>query len=92
MSTFIIYDDAKKRRSGPDLSDMNPVVFFAKHAANWFQLKAIKKETPDFQIQQQAQKEMEIANRKMDYWRRHAEFKIEDETRIISELKRKWNK
>jgi hypothetical protein len=92
-----IYDD----NSGPNtfrnnpnnpISNWDPHPHYEKHLDNQAYLNFIYKHpntTP--QEKMQAVKELRIADRKLDFWRRHPKFDHDIAAQITSRVANKWN-
>jgi len=88
----ICYDDSKKSNyfSSIPYGEMPANRYYMTHYANFLYLDFISKKSDDVSERAQARKEIEIANRKMRYWKFHPNY---DQT-VINELciaaKKKW--
>ncbi len=75
---FIIYNDAATKKGGRiKMEDADAVSYYMTHYCNMLKLDWIAKrsETP-FADKYQARKELLIAERKMKFWERHANFDV----------------
>ena len=76
---FFIYSDNEPRATGGPPSDIDPVFFYLKHYENYLFLKFIANNSDKTLEKLQAQKELLICDRKIEYWRRRmspAEWKL----------------
>jgi hypothetical protein len=63
---------------------------YAKHLENYFYLRFILMNSDDFKEKAQANKELSICQRKLDFWRRHGNFCDAVAQRDTEETKKKW--
>lgn len=75
MAIFYDLGNAKNSDFNPSLfKRLNPSSQWANHSYNHIVLTHIAKASTDFNERAQARKELEIAERKMNYWERFAGF------------------
>lgn len=87
----IFYSDGPREAGFPvDYHRMNACKHFVNHYSNWLQLDWIARKTKNFYEKSQAVKEMAIAERKMNYWKRHPNYEMETVLREVQKLKRQW--
>lgn len=88
----IIYNENEPRNfsGGVNIYAMNPHKPFEKHLRNWFYLDFIAKNSDDFKEKGQAEKELVICQRKIDYWKKHPNFERSEEERITNLVKKEW--
>ena len=88
----LVYDESVRTgfRGFKNFHDMNPHKPYNTHLENWFYLKFIQTTSDRFQEKQQALKELDIAERKMTFWRRHPNFDVEVERKLIAACKKTW--
>lgn len=63
---------------------------YVKHHDNLMILRAISKSPKDIHEKLQAEKEIKIAEKKKDYWRRHPNYNHEEATRREAEINKQW--
>lgn len=92
----LVYDENESQRqftASVDIYKMNPHKPYQRHLENWFYLNFIaQNKDATFSEKRQAEKELTICQRKLDYWERHPNFSDSEKLRITSELKKKWAK
>ena len=90
----LVYDDNPPRSNGNppryDTQDANKG--YLKHYANMLLLDFIAKSTKDFKEAAQARGELLIAERKMEYWKRHMNYDQATVTRGIEKIKAQWTR
>jgi hypothetical protein len=88
----IFYSDNGGDSSGfpVDYYKMNATKHFLTHYANMLTLDFIAKTTKDMYEKAQATKEKDIADRKMNYWKRHPNYDQEKALREVQKLKEQW--
>lgn len=88
----IIYQ-TEQPYTGPfiNVHAMDPVKQWAKHYSNHKYLKFIHDNTKDGFEKRQANKELQIAQKKMDYWYKMAKFQIDEVTKVKKEIDDKWS-
>jgi hypothetical protein len=89
----IIYNDSEPKPAFPiNIAKMNPHPGYARHCENYYYLKFIF-DHPDTTTREklQAQKEMAIASRKMDFWYRHHAAERSVMEKLLAQTKKKWN-
>jgi hypothetical protein len=91
---FIIYNEYeyKKPFNLAILDNINPNKQYKTHLENYFYLKFINMNSKDGVEIYQSNKELEVCQRKLDYWRRSQDF---DENLCLlhhQELTKKWSK
>jgi len=84
---FILYSDKKSEGdfSWGSVSRLNPNSCWATHYYNRVVLAHISRATKDFNEKQQAEKEIEIADRKMKFWERMDGFILDSAKAIVKE-------
>lgn len=70
---------------------MDPVKQFAKHYENYKYLKFIFDNTKDGNERRQSNKELQIAQKKMDYWMKMPDSILSEIERVRKEIDEKWN-
>lgn len=88
----IVYDENPVRNSSGPLKDPNPAFLWGKHYGNFCYLDFLARNSDRWQERQQAQLEIAIAERKMEYWRRHKLFVASEAEAIKKGHDRKWNR
>lgn len=91
----LVYDENEPRNfnGSVNVAAMNPHKPYQRHLENWFYLNFIaQNKDATFSEKRQAEKELVICQRKLDYWERHPNFSDSEKLRITSELKKKWAK
>ena len=90
----IVYETEQIRTGGFfNPTKMNPVKQWAKHYDNYLYLKFIHDNTKDWKEKRQANKEIQIAQTKMDYWYKlAAQVSLKDLEVAKGEVDKKWNK
>lgn len=92
--SFIVYDDNPTRRAGAkfDFENADATKFYLEHYYNYLYLKFIaNNKLATFTEKQQASKELVICERKLEYWRRHKNFKVSTANEGITKLQREWS-
>lgn len=92
---FYIYSDSSSGPFDPKmlgvLFKMNPNAKYADHFDNHCYLNFILNHNDtSFVEKQQARKELEIAQKKMDYWKRFPNWTPEESGRLCNEVRKKW--
>lgn len=79
--------------SGPfiNVHNMDPVKQWAKHYGNYLYLKFLFDNTKDWKEKRDANKEMQIAQKKMDYWYKMAKTIPTELAKAKKELDQQWN-
>jgi len=89
---FLVYKDEKgKKFKGFPYSEQDASKLYLTHFENLLFLEFIFKNSNNFIEKRQAEKEIEIAKRKMDYWKRHPNWNKNVVELKISELKKQWD-
>lgn len=89
----LVYDDLNKQpfMGRPVPYDQQKAIdHYLRHAYNFLYLKFIINTTDDRMERLQANKEIVIAQRKLDHWRRHPNFILSEALPKIEKLKRDW--
>ena len=90
----ICYDDNKNlyAKSGGFnyelFLNLNPHGYYDKHLANYYLLQFIYKSTTNLAEKHQADKEMQQATKKMQFWEKHPSFCDALKTKAINKQKR----
>ena len=89
----IFYGDeiTGKPFSGMSIKELDPNVCYAKHLSNYFHLTFIKNRSDDRKEVGQALKEIVIAERKMNYWKKHPDFSVDAAGQAKNALIGHWN-
>ena len=74
------------------LDRINPNNQYKKHLENYFYLKFIHMNSKDGCEIYQSNKELQICQRKLDYWKKHPDFDINICHYHNNELIKKWSK
>lgn len=91
----IIYETDQIRTgfSGFNPSKINPIKQYLKHYENWKYLSFIHDNTKDGKEKRQANQEIHIANKKMDYWYKLAQqFDLKELEDGKKEVDKIWNR
>lgn len=89
----LCYDENEVRHFSGSLNihKMNPHKPYQRHLENHFYLNFISQnKDATFSEKRQAEKELVICQRKLDYWERHPSFTQVEKERITQEVKKKW--
>ena len=87
----IIYSDTSVMTGRPpDMSKMDATKKFLEHFSNSLILKAIQQKSKDLGEKHQATKELNICDRKMEFWRRHPRFNMATATNAANTLRAQW--
>lgn len=95
---FIIYDDQPKgyipantrsKESFHEYAARMGAVHYEEHLSNHHYLKFLHDNSTDFNERQQCNKEMQIAQKKIDFWQRAVSR--EQQVQIALEIKQKWS-
>lgn len=94
---FYIYNDTERGGSFDPkmmaiIMKMNPNTQYAKHFDNLCYLRFIANH-PDttFVEKAQANKEIGLAEKKMNFWKRQDSWTPEESGRLMSEIKKRWH-
>lgn len=86
----ILYNDDERGPFRPELvSRLDPTAIYLHHYKNMLFLSFIATASDQWQEKRQAEKEIKICQRKLDYWYRLAD--IERLTRGTDKLKKQWH-
>jgi hypothetical protein len=90
----LIYANSNEPFKGRPIpySEQNANKHYATHFDNLMYLEFIDKNETDNKVRIQAREEIKIANQKMQYWRRHANFDANAIAPILDRIKRNWVK
>lgn len=89
---FFYNENAKSTFTGrfyPE--DYNANSMICKHLENYFYLKFILLKSDSISEKHQAAKELTICERKMNFWKRQANFCFDQYQKDISRYKKNWN-
>jgi hypothetical protein len=87
MAGYILYDDSPKGKyNGPPISAIDANKQWANHSYNSVVLTHIAGATTDFSEKAQALKELTIAEGKMKFWERQANFFLAEAMRTRKRL------
>ena len=92
--SYIVYDDNPSPRSGGkfNFADADATKFYMQHYSNRLLLQFIANNPlADFSEKQQANKELLICDRKLQFWMRHANFSQKAASEASSQLLREWS-
>lgn len=85
-------DDHIVRRSGVMPKNLDPHVVYLSHYKNLMYLFFIAKHPDTTYVERfQAEKELKICNRKLDYWKRNSEFNYDSVEAQVQQLKAQWS-
>lgn len=90
-----IYDEPEYAvRSGGFFNPeaVNVTAHYLKHFSNLMILELFYSEPRNIVEKLQLEKEMKIANKKMEFWRKFRHFDVKEAEQGIKEIKRQWNK
>jgi hypothetical protein len=88
---FLIYNENEKRTGGGfNPNDFDPNACIRKHFENEAYLKFILGASDDFSERQQARKELDICERKQNYWKKHPQYDPTIAASDIKEIRQKW--
>ena len=73
-----------------NLSNLNPTTMYLKHLDNYFYLKFIANNSDNFIEKQQANKELLIAQKKMNFWSKKPHINNTIVTKETNKLKKMW--
>ena len=90
---MFIYSDNEKRGSFNfgAISKMDPTELYCSHLGNWFYLKFILMNSKVLVEISQANKELTICERKLEFWKRQPGFDSVSAQTENAALKKKWN-
>lgn len=89
---FLIYNENEKRTGGGfNPNDFDPNACIRKHFENEAYLKFILGASDDFNERQQARKELEICDRKQNYWMKHPMFDPDIAKEDRKEIAKIWS-
>jgi len=87
-------DDAASQynRSGGgfNLQHIDATRIYLTHYSNMLMLDFLARHETDFRLKRQAERELDIARRKMKYWEHHQNFSQARALKGIEQLKRNW--
>ncbi len=88
---MFIYSDTEVK-SGSFRYDANADAntIYANHLENYFYLRFILMNSDDFKEKAQANKELTICQRKLDFWKKHTNFCSAVAERDTQVVKKKW--
>lgn len=86
------YSDAKSENVGNvDIWRMNGTTAYVNHYDNLLFLQFILHNPLSSEVERrQARKEMEICEKKLEFWRRHPNYVHEEALRRVNDLKKNW--
>ena len=91
---MFFYSDNEKKQpfTGKPIPyhEMPAVEYWTKHYENSLYLVFYEKNDPDIRMRRQAAKELEICQKKMDYWKKHPNWNATEAGQRAEELKKKW--
>lgn len=87
----IVYNESLDKFKG-DLSALDPNTCYLVHFRNLMYLTFIFENSQDWIEKNQANKEIQIANKKMDFWQKRSGFDIKEIKNEIELERRKWRK
>jgi hypothetical protein len=90
----LVYDDSTvaggaSHRGGFNASKLDPTPQYIKHLHNYFYLKFIFQNSDDWAEKRQAEKEIGICERKMDYWYKMS-LDMEEVRRALTIIRATW--
>jgi hypothetical protein len=91
---FIVYDDQPSLPSFKrfDFENANAVKQYLTHYSNHLLLQFIANHSQaSFSERQQARKELEICDRKLDYWRRHPNYNSALANAGVIQMNKEWS-
>ena len=91
-ATGVTCDDSVRGGFPIDYDKINATAGYLRHYENWLTLDFIAKATNRVQEKMQALNEMKIAERKMNWHKRHPNYDQEAVTRGVEEFKRGWSR
>lgn len=91
---YIFYNDLEVKRKGfvVPYHKLDANKKYMDHYSNYIILQEILKKPRDFNEKMQATKELGICERKLDYWRKHANYEESVVRKEVEELKSLWSK
>jgi hypothetical protein len=91
----LVYGDDEFSGSGrfskQRVDDMDPHKYYENHYGKLLHLNFIHSNSRDAREKQQAHKEMQFAQKKLDFWSKHPKFDVRKATEITTRLKKMWN-
>lgn len=88
---FFCYDENLKFTGSFIPSNFNPNIQLYKHLENYFYLKFILNKSDRPVEKQQASKELEICERKMNFWKRQTDYCEETFMRDQETIRKNWS-
>jgi len=82
----IIYSNSKSKAI-IDFVTADAVKYYIRHYENWLFLCEVFAGAPDKEQRRQANYEIRIAQRKMDFWMRHRNMNVEEAARQMSAIR-----
>jgi hypothetical protein len=88
----IFYSEQRSEPVGPlpPYETWDAVKGYLNHYSNYLVLDFMAKTSKDGREKAQARKELTICERKLAYWRRHPNFRLDEVTRGVEKLKAMW--
>ena len=90
---MFFYSDTKQPFSGSPskIWEMNGTKVYVDHYSNLLYLQFVaNNELASFAERAQAEKEIKLCEKKLEWWRRHPNYNQEEALRQVAELKRQW--
>lgn len=84
-------EDVASRKGGFSIADADPNRMMQNHIEAEFYLTFILTNSGNFHEKHQAQKELDIAQKKIKFWRKHPEYSQDEEMKFRNIEKRRWN-
>jgi hypothetical protein len=88
----ILYEDNPPPFTGRPIPYLkqNATKHYLRHYSNMLILQAMEKAPKDANEHRRVNKEIQICQKKLDYWQKHANFNHQEATEGCLELKRQW--
>ena len=88
---FFIYDENKGRKGFVSMTDANATSLWLNHFSNALYLRFIAQHPKTNTIEKmQANRELAIADKKMNFWAKHPNYNKEHANMEADNLKRNW--
>ena len=89
---FIVYSEERNALHHPvKYHNLNATGAYINHYNNSLLLSFIARESDNFAEKAQARKELAMAEKKMDHWKKHPNFNAEEVQRMCEKLKADWS-
>ena len=91
MAHFIYDSSSREKGRLPRYEDQDASGYFVTHFRNYLILKFMWDTEKDFSDRHQARTEMEIAERKMEHWKKHQNWEFDVVEPQIRKLNQQWS-